>query len=859
MWSIFLKEVQSFFSSLVGYVVIGVFLVILGLVMWVFPDTSILNYNYATMETLFMMAPMIFTFLIPAITMRSLAEEKQTGTIELLATKPIHDLEIILGKYFASVLLLVFALFPTLIYYYTVHQLGSPVGNLDSGAIMGSYLGLILLGATFTAIGVFASSLSKNQISAFILATFLCFFFYWGFYYISKFPIFIGKTDDIVQKAGIEYHYLSISRGLIDSRDVTYFLSIIGIFLMLSLLSLKGRILDGSEFSIKDFTWKEAVIALVPTVLVFAINPSMGIAARILFGILLAVPTVWAIYLIKKSNNSHSIFQPILAIAIFAFVMVIGNYIYGSFDMTEEKRFTLTEPTKKLLKNLDDVVYIDILLEGEFPAGFKRLQTATKELLDDFRSVNGLVEYEFSSPNDAGTTEEINQARQNLAEVGITPVNLRVKDVEESKELLIYPWAVINYKGRTFPVNLLEQEIPGLSPEIVLNNSVSLLEYKLAHAIDKLKAHRKPNILFTSGHGELLPIQTLDLEKTMSGFYNTGRIVLDSVVKIGQEAAVVIVAKPRGPFSEKDKFKLDQYVMQGGKVLWLIDPLVVNLDSLQGRPRYIPFEYPLELEDQLFRYGVKIKSNLILDMECSKIPLNTGNNLEMFPWYYHPVAAPLSTHPIVKSLDRVNLLFPSTIDTFRTKTEVKKTILLKSSKYTRTQMTPVQLNFEILRYKAEPDKFNKGGQPMAVLLEGQFSSLFKNRVKKEFVDRLEKIGEEFREQSVDTKMIVVSDGDIARNLVVNYETEEVKPLGFNKFERRIYANKDFLINALEYLIDENGVIEARSKEVKLRMLDKVKAKEEGTKWQFVNVVLPVVFLGLFGLVFNFWRRRKYAQ
>ncbi|MFT5801257.1 MAG: ABC-2 type transport system permease protein [Nonlabens sp.] len=552
MWSIFLKEVQSFFSSLVGYVVIGVFLVILGLVMWVFPDTSVLHYNYATMETLFMMAPMIFTFLIPAITMRSLAEEKQTGTIELLATKPIHDLEIILGKYFASVLLLIFALFPTLIYYYTVHQLGSPVGNLDSGAIMGSYLGLILLGGTFTAIGIFASSLSKNQISAFILATFLCFFFYWGFFYISKFPIFIGKTDDIVQKAGIEYHYLSISRGLIDSRDVSYFLSLIGIFLMLSLLSLKGRILDGSEFSLKDFSWKEVIIALIPTALVVALNPSMGIAARILFGLLLAVPTVWAIYLIKKSKNSHSIFQPILAIAIFAFIMVIGNYLYGSFDMTEEKRFTLTEPTKKLLRNLDDVVYIDILLDGEFPAGFKRLQTATKELLDDFRSINGLVDYEFSSPNDAGTTDEINQARKNLAEVGITPVNLRIKDIEESREIQIYPWAIINYKGRTFPVSLLEQEIPGLSPEIVLNNSVSLLEYKLAHAIDKLKAHRKPNILFTSGHGELVPIQTLDLETTMSGYYNTGRIVLDSVVKIGKEAAVVIVAKPRGPFSEKD-------------------------------------------------------------------------------------------------------------------------------------------------------------------------------------------------------------------------------------------------------------------------------------------------------------------
>ncbi|MFK7810255.1 MAG: gliding motility-associated ABC transporter substrate-binding protein GldG [Saprospiraceae bacterium] len=858
MWSIFIKEIQSFFSSLVGYVVIGVFLIIMGLVMWVFPDTSILNYNYATMETLFLMAPMIFTFLIPAITMRSLAEEKQTGTIELLATKPISDLEILLGKYFASVLLLVFALLPTLFYYYTVHQLGSPVGNLDSGAIMGSYLGLFLLGATFTSIGVFASSLSKNQISAFLLATFLCFFFYWGFFYVSKLPFFVGKTDDLVQKAGIEYHYLSISRGLIDSRDVLYFFSVIGIFLMLSLLSLKGRVLDGSQFSFKDLGWKEWLIALIPTVLMVALNPSIGIGARILFGLLLALPVIWALYLIKKSNNSHTIFQPVLAIAIFAFLMVVSNYIYTSFDMTEEQRFTLTKPTKELLKGLDDVVFVEVLLDGEFPAGFKRLQTAVKELLDDFRSESGYVEYEFSNPN-VGSKDEINQARQALSDVGITPTALRVKDVDETKELIIYPWAVVNFKGRTYPVNLLEQEVPGLSPEIVLNNSVGLLEYKIANAIDKLKIEKKPDILFTSGHGELNPLQTRDLENTMRSFYNSGRIVLDSVYKIGEEADVVVIAKPRAPFSDNDKFKLDQYIMKGGKVLWLIDPLVVNLDSLQGRKRYIPFEYPLNLEDILFKYGVKIQSNLILDLECSKIPLNTGNNMEMFPWYYHPIPVPRSSHPIVKSLDRLNLQFPSTIDTFRTKTPVKKTVLLESSPYTRTQLTPVQLNFEILRYEPDKSKFNKGPQPMAVLLEGTFPSVFQNRVKENLLQGLEEIGDKFHEQSVDTRMIVVSDGDIARNLIANFETEEVMPLGFNKYERRIYSNKDFIMNSLEYLIDKDGIIEARSKEVKLRLLDKVKAKSESLKWQLVNVLLPVALLLVFGLLFNFWRRRKYAQ
>ncbi len=241
MLTIFFKEINTFFSSLIGYIVVGVFLGILGLIMFVFPDTSLLNYNYATLDQLFDIAPMVFAFLIPAVTMRSFAEENQTGTIELLATRPLTDLQIVLGKYFASLALVVFALLPTLLYYYTVYQLGSPKGNLDSGAIMGSYIGLIFLAGTFVSIGVFASSLADNQIVGFILATFLCLIFYWGFYFFSKLPIFVGRVDDIVQMIGIDHHYASISRGVIDTRDIVYFISVIGIFVAMTVTSLERR------------------------------------------------------------------------------------------------------------------------------------------------------------------------------------------------------------------------------------------------------------------------------------------------------------------------------------------------------------------------------------------------------------------------------------------------------------------------------------------------------------------------------------------------------------------------------------------------------------------------------------------
>ncbi|MEM9847580.1 MAG: gliding motility-associated ABC transporter permease subunit GldF [Bacteroidota bacterium] len=241
MLSIFLKEVNAFFSSLIGYIVIGIFLVITGLFMFVFSDYSILNYQFATLDQLFGIAPMIFLFLIPAVTMRSFAEEQQSGTIELLETRPLSDWQITLGKYFACLLLVIFALLPTLLYYWTVHELGSPKGNLDSGAILGSYIGLTFLAASFTAIGIFSSSLTNNQIVAFILASFLCFLFYWGFLFISNLPIFVGKVDDIIQMIGIDYHYESISRGVLDSRDLIYFLSLISVFLLATVTALQRR------------------------------------------------------------------------------------------------------------------------------------------------------------------------------------------------------------------------------------------------------------------------------------------------------------------------------------------------------------------------------------------------------------------------------------------------------------------------------------------------------------------------------------------------------------------------------------------------------------------------------------------
>ena len=562
-----------------------------------------------------------------------------------------------------------------------------------------------------------------------------------------------------------------------------------------------------------------------------------------------------------RTKRSQALIQFALFCGIVLFVNILANTFYTHLDLTEEKRFTLTRPTREMLQGLKDRIYIQVLLEGEFPAGFKRLQTASREMLDEFRSESGYIDYHFENPGE-GSIEEVNDRRKALAEQGIMPMNLRVAEQGQSSQKIIYPVAIVRYGSRQIPVKLLENESPTLNPELVINNSVTLLEYKFANAIKKILAPERPSILFTKGHGELDELQTADLDRSLRQFYNTDRIALDSVVQLKPaDCALLVVAKPRAGFSEQEKFKIDQYVMQGGRVLWLIDRLNAELDSL--RPRFVPSDYPLNLEDMLFKYGARIQPDLVVDLECTKILLRTGaagnaSQLDVFDWYYHPAVQPTGRHPIVKNLDRVEFKFCSSIDTIRTKTPVKKTVLLTSSKYSRLQFSPIELTFEILRQEPDPTKFNKGTQSVGVLLEGTFPSNYENRVSEQMLAGLRQLGVEFKPVSEPTRMLVISDGDVAANVVRNPATEDWLPLGLNRADQTTYANKELMLNAVEYLIDPTGVIEARTKEVKLRLLDMVKAREEQTLWRAVNIAAPLAFLGLFGWFFNWRRKKRYA-
>ncbi|MCB0635658.1 MAG: gliding motility-associated ABC transporter substrate-binding protein GldG [Lewinella sp.] len=570
----------------------------------------------------------------------------------------------------------------------------------------------------------------------------------------------------------------------------------------------------------------------------------------------------------NRKRSITALIQFVLAIALILIVNMLansrigGHRLYGALDLTEDGRYTLTDGTRQLLEGQEDVVFVRVLLEGEFPSGIDRLRKASREILEDFRSVSPYVEYEFSDPL-AGSEEDVRQRLEAMKEEGITPGQLDVRETDSRSKKLFFPYAVFNRGDRQIVVNLLENDVPGVPSEVILNNAVALLEYKFAKAIQQLQRGYFPIVALTTGQGELPPIRTADLEKQLRENYDVGRLSLDSVVAIPTEVEALIIAKPTRPFSERNKFKLDQYVMNGGKILWLLDRVAVDLDSLQGRREYYPRPYELNIDDLLFRYGVRLEDDLVLDLRCTRIPMATGMvgntpQFELFRYPYHVLSLPRSNHPIVKSLEAVNLFYPSSIDLSpRTKTPVEKTILLMSSDAARYQKLPVGLDFEFLQYDLDPSRFTTDSLVMGVLLEGVFPSMYENRLTADNLAVLDQVGVEYKAESVPSRMIVVSDGDVAANPVRS--DGSVLPLGVNVFEQYQFSNKDFLVNALEYLLDESGVIQARGKDIKLRLLNQDRARAESQYWQLINLVLPLLFLVLFGFLYNWLRRRRYGR
>ena len=804
MLSILKKEIISYLSSLVAYVTIGVFLLVLGLFLWVFPQSSILDYGYAGLDSLFSTAPYLFMFLIPAITMRSLAEERKEGTFELLLTRPLTDWQIVLGKYFASLLLVLFALLPTLVYYYSVYTLGTPQGNIDTGGVIGSYIGLFLLGASFAAIGLFASSISKNQIIAFTVAVFFCFFFYSGFDSLGQ---LLSLQNLSLENLGITAHYQSVSRGVLDTRDLVYFIILTGLFICLTLF-----------------------------VLIKQRQKSM------------------------KSADAKSCFS---IVGILILLGIISNFTFTRFDFTKEKRFTISKVSRGVMDSLKDEVRIAVYLKGDnFNGEMKRLQRATNDMLSDLQAYShGKLQFESVDPVAyiKSLPDSLQKAAYDTLEAkGIVSQPTSIKTDNGVTQMLLFPEALVEYRGKYVAVNLLQNRI-GLSDEEVYNNSIQNLEYAFSSAIKKITSGGKPIVAFAEGDHELSDLQVNDAMKSLSDGFEIGRLNLKTVpFSVLEKVRLLIIPKPDTAFTELEKYKIDQYIMRGGRVLWAIDQVNAELDSLRGHGGdQMSFPKQLNLDDQLFTYGVRINYDLIADISCAQIPIATGNvggqaQIQMVPWLYYPVFMPLSKNPIVKNLDGIRSEFASTIDTLAVK-NVKKTILLTSSPYNKKIGAPHIISLQAIEQEPDPKQFQSIPKTVAVLLEGKFTSDFLNRPTPpgltEHVNSLP--------QSVPTKMIVISDGDIFKNDVGSDGSPF--PLGYDHYMRQDFGNKNLLLNIADYMTDDSGLIALRTKEVKIRLLNRARIRGEKLYWQVINTVVPLALLLIFAIFQHYIRRRKYAR
>lgn len=798
MLTILKKEITLYLSSMMAYITIGVFLIVLGLFLWVFPDTSILEYGYASLESLFNTVPYLFMFLIPAITMRSLAEERREGTFELLATRPLTFGQIILGKYFACVLLVLFALLPTYVYYYSVSVLGNPQDNIDTGAVIGSYIGLFLLGSSFVAIGLFASALTKNQIIAFTIAVFLSFFVYSGFDSLSQ---LLSLQNVGIEQIGISAHYASVSRGVLDTRDLFYFIALTAFFILLALITLKLQM-------------------------------------------------------------QRRVFQPDTYIyAAIVVVAIIASCVgFTRIDFTKEKRFTLSAVSREMMDSLNTPVKVSVYLQGDkLPGSFKRVQRATGDMLSDMQAYShGKLEFQFVDPLKGLNQQQQDESLKNMVDGGIEPTQLSVKTDDGLIQKLVIPAAVINVGDVQVPVNLLQRRI-GLSDEEVLNNSIQNLEYAFSSGIKKALAGGRQQIGITEGHNELTNQQLDGAIKALSGNFIVGRLNLSQISLADLiKVKMLIIAKPDKPFNELEKFKLDQYVMHGGKVLWTIDQVSAELDSLRGHGgEQLAFPKQLNLDDQLFRYGVRINYDLIADLNCTQIPVTTGSmggqpQIQMVPWLFYPLLMPISKHPIVKNLDGIATQFVSTIDTLHVK-GIKETVLLTSSPYNNKVSAPHMLSLAAIEQEPDPKTFQSAPKNVAVLLEGKFISDFRNRPVPEGIKEQVMIMPE----SQPTKMIVISDGDVFKNFVST--DGKPYPIEYDHYNHQTYGNKNLLLNMVDYLTGDTRLITLRTKELQIRLLNRARVRNEKLYWQLVNNILPPALVLIFAIFQHYVRKRKYAH
>ena len=567
----------------------------------------------------------------------------------------------------------------------------------------------------------------------------------------------------------------------------------------------------------------------------------------------------------RKVLKRRDLLQLGITLVLVVVICLLGEIRFFRIDLTSEKKYTLSQPSRRLMSGLDDVVYVKIYLDGELPAEFLNFKKSIRELMDDLRAYAGdKLQYQFVNLYDETDETVRNRMIGDLYDKGLNVTNIQVRDREGgSSSRTIFPGAIISYGPYEMPVNLLKNN-PSLSHEMNLNNSIQSLEYEFARAIQSLTMKEVPRIAFIEGHGELDSLQTYSLMNELKNFFQVDRGYINGNVEALLNYRALIIARPERPFNEADKFAIDQYIMKGGKVLFFLDPVQPFADSLTTGTT-VALANQVGLEDLLFKYGIRINYDLVADLQCNYVPVNTAPageqaHFTMMPWVYYPLLAGPETNPITRGLNYVLAQFASTLDTLSNGTgRVKKTVLLATSQASRKRDVPLYINMAEVTVQPDPALYHAAHLPVGVLLEGTFESFYKNYPVPEGVKPPDwkVIGE-----SEPTSLFVISDGDIAAN-DVQFEQGafRAQPLGYDRYTRQTFGNREFIMNVINYMTDKSGLMELRSREFKLRLLNReiIESKSRLLKWKLINTLLPLILVVVAGLAIQGVRRKKYAS
>lgn len=799
MKALLFRELKSVFCSSVGAFFSLAFLLSIGFMLWFFSGNyNLIERGYADISPFFTLAPILLAILIPSLTMRLFAEEKRNKTLDILFSRPVGSLTIYGSKYIATLIFVFATILATFIYIYSIYQLANPIGNIDIQSILASYLSLIIIAAIFIAIGLFGSIISKNQIVALITSIFLCVFTYYGFDLISS--LFqSGKIQSSISSFGLWNHYKLMQRGVIYISDLITTANYLIIFVLISLLYLKAR-------------------------------------KRII------------------------IFSIIIICILNIIFCLLPNY---KFDFTADKKYTLDDFSVKLLDKVKSKEPLEIIiyLNGDLNSGFQHLKNAVNDMLSDINiNTNNNIRLKNINPYQYFNSEEA--AYESFYKKGMAGIMLNEIDREgKASKKIIYPYAEITNRTDTLLIPLLKN-IKGYTAEENINASIESLEFEFIDAINLLNEDNNKVIAFIEGHDEIPREYIYDAEEQLAKYYSINRGEIGNEVGILDQFAAIIIAGPLKKYTETEKYIIDQYIMSGGKVFWLIDGTYYSKEDLMTKGYSASIKNDMNLDDMLFGYGVRINADLIQDMQSTLTYVINDDNIQStstLPNYFEPLLLPSYDHPVTKSIKDVKANFASSLDAVNSSTNIKKNILLTTSPHTHLLKVPEPIDFDIEKIQNNKNYFNQSFVPVAISLEGKFNSIFRNRMIPDSVTA----SQEYItiNEGKNTRMIVVSSSSIITNEIVGQgSSSQILPMGYDKISKQQFGNRDFIVNAVNWLTDDNGeLMSLRTKQQKLRILNKKLAYENRDILAVINIGLPILFMAIIMLSIFLFRKKKYTK